>query len=105
MEDNESESSLLKEQIKSLREENIGFTNQIKAIQKEYKYIESQLIEAKMHWAELDMENDQLAFNLKKKSDQLKIFSSQLTQLEIELVKTKQELGEALNTVNEYEMS
>ena len=29
MEDNESESSLLKEQIKSLREENIGFTNQI----------------------------------------------------------------------------
>lgn len=57
-----------------------------------------------MNWASLDMENDELAFKLKQKIDQIKIFSSQLTHLEIELVKTKQELGEALNAVNEYEM-
>lgn len=56
-----------------------------------------------MSWAEIDSENEDLAFKLNKKMEQVKKFSSQITKLEIELVKSKQDLGEAMNTVNEYE--
>eukprot|EP00350_Pseudokeronopsis_sp_OXSARD2_P011852 CAMPEP_0170552146 /NCGR_PEP_ID=MMETSP0211-20121228/10087_1 /TAXON_ID=311385 /ORGANISM="Pseudokeronopsis sp., Strain OXSARD2" /LENGTH=75 /DNA_ID=CAMNT_0010859711 /DNA_START=2509 /DNA_END=2736 /DNA_ORIENTATION=+ len=66
-------------------------------------HMEKNLVDAKMNWADLDMENEDMAFQMKQKTDQLKIFSSQVTKLEIELVKTKQDLGEALNAVNDYE--
>ena len=51
--------------------------------------LESQLIEAKMHWANLDMENDELAQKLQQKNQMLKVFSSQVTKLECELVQAK----------------
>ncbi len=35
----------------------------------------------------------------------MKMFSSQVTKLEIELVKSKQDLGEAMNAIYEYESS
>lgn len=62
---------------------------QIKELSKQYGVIESQLIEAKLAWASLDMENDELTIAVKKKNDQLKKFSSKVTQLEIELVNSK----------------
>lgn len=67
--------------------------------------MEKNLVEAKMNWAGLDMECEDLAHKLKNKCDQLKIFSSQVTKLEIELVKSKQDLGEALNAIYEYEQN
>ena len=54
-----------------------------------------------MKWANLDMENDELAQELHMKNNQLKIFSQQVTKLEIDLVTSKQELGDALNQVHE----
>jgi hypothetical protein len=38
--------------------------------------LEKHLVDAKLNWADLDMENEDLAFKLKQKNDQLKIFSS-----------------------------
>lgn len=94
---------LLKEKLKALREENLKLIEQGKSVSREKDQIEGQLVEAKMQWATLDMENDELAVRLKQKNEQLKIFSSQVTKLEIELVRAKQELGEALNECYEYE--
>lgn len=37
--------------------------------------LESQLIEAKMHWAKLDMKNDELTQKLKLKEDKLAFFT------------------------------
>lgn len=46
-----------------------------------------------------------MAYKLKQKNDHLKIFSAEVTKLEIELVRAKQDLGEALNAVYEYEQT
>lgn len=57
-----------------------------------------------MSWANLDMENDELQMKLNQKNQAIKMFSSQVTKLEIELVRAKQQLGDALNQVHELEM-
>ena len=51
--------------------------------------LEDQLVEAKMSWATLDMENDELTLKLQQKNHALKMFSSNVTKLELELVKSK----------------
>ena len=50
--------------MKELREENLQFNERIKALAKENQALESQLVDAKVHWADLDMENDLLACKL-----------------------------------------
>ena len=60
-------------------------------------------MEAKMGWASLDMEADQLRLKLHNKNKALKMFSAQVTKLEIELVCAKQQLGDALNHIQEME--
>ncbi len=42
-----------------------------------------------MNWADLDLENEEIAYKLNQKNERLKIFSQQVTKLEIELVKAK----------------
>lgn len=54
-----------------------------------------------MKWADLDMENDELAIKLQQKNEQLKAFSQQITKLELDVVKAKQEAGDAMNQVHE----
>jgi hypothetical protein len=63
--EDESEHALIKEKLKALREENISFNKEIVHLTAENENLEKNLVEAKMNWAELDMENDQLAFKLK----------------------------------------
>lgn len=65
--------------------------------------LEDQLVEAKMNWAALDLESEQLNLKLQQKNKALKMFSSQVTKLEIELVRAKQQLGDALNQIHEME--
>lgn len=59
-----------------MREENIDITDNLKELEKENENLEKLLIEAKMHWADLDLENEELAFRLKQRNDQVKVFSS-----------------------------
>jgi hypothetical protein len=63
------------------------------------------LVEVKIRSANLDLENDQLACKLQQKSDMIKMLSERITALEVETLKAKQELGEALNLVYEYEQT
>ena len=65
--------------------------------------LESQLVDAKMRWADLDMENDELVQKMQQKNHTLKFFSSQVTKIECELVQSKQQLGDAMNHIYELE--
>lgn len=56
-----------------------------------------------MNWGSLDMEVDKLTMKLQQKNKGIKMFSAQVTKLEIELVGAKQQLGEALNQINDLE--
>lgn len=88
-----------------LRDENIQLSTLAKAAQVETGMIETQLVDAKLRAANLDLENDQLACKLQHKGDQIKVFSERVTALEIELLRSKQELGEALNEIYDFEQT
>jgi hypothetical protein len=47
------------------------------------------------------MENDELTIKLQQKNNQMKVFSTQITKLELECVQAKQQLGDALNNAHE----
>ena len=44
---------------------------------------EALLVEAKLNWANLDMENDELAVSLKLRNDRVKSLQEKLTSMEI----------------------
>jgi len=91
--------------VKLLREENARLLTESKAIQSEKDRLESFLVDVKIRSANLDLENDQLACKLQQKNDMIKMLSERVTALEVEVLRSKQELGEALNTVYEYEQT
>ena len=53
------------------------------------KDIEEKLVDANVRRANLDYENDELAYKLQIKNEKIKIYSEHVTKLEIELVKSK----------------
>ncbi|CDW72003.1 UNKNOWN [Stylonychia lemnae] len=65
--------------------------------------IEQQLINAKMQWATLDLQRDNLTIKLKQSNERYENLQVQMNGLQDELVRTKQELGEAMNSAYEYE--
>lgn len=66
--------------------------------------LESQLVDIKIKWADLDLENDMLNQKLQQRNEGLRKYSSQVTRLECELVQTKQTLGDVRNELNAVEM-
>ncbi len=48
-------------------------------------------------FANLDLENDQMAIKIQAKNQQIEIYGERIANLEVELLKTKKELGDALN--------
>ncbi len=64
---------------------------------------ESQLVQAKMQWATLELENENLLGKLKTKTSEVTTLEDSKSTLEDELVKTKQNMGEALNAAYEFE--
>ena len=66
--------------------------------------LESQLVDIKIKWADLDLENDVLTQKLQQRNEGLRKYSSQVTRLECELVQTKQTLGDVRNELNAVEM-
>lgn len=63
---------------------------------KENKNLEQHLVIAKMNWANAELKVD----NMK---EEIKALKRTVKVLELDLVKTKQNLGEAMNAVYEYE--
>ena len=67
-----------------------------KSNESENKSLEQHLVVAKMNWANAELKVDLLKEEVKQLRKTIKI-------LELDLVKTKQNLGEAMNAVYEYE--
>ena len=65
--------------------------------------IEAQLVHAKMQWATLELDRDNLILKLTYQGDKIADLTQEKDQLEQLLVKNKQELGEALNQAYEFE--
>jgi hypothetical protein len=59
-----------------------------------YNRIEQSLVDAKLLSATLDMENDKLTVDLKKRNDIIKRYAERVTKLETELVQAKLHEGE-----------
>lgn len=93
------EAEELRFKLNLLKEENQKLT----AINNERQAIEAQLVDAKIKSANLDLENDQLACKIQSKNELIKAQGDRIAALEVDLLKTKQELGETLNAVYEYE--
>lgn len=53
---------------------------------------EGQLIEAKLQWANLDMENDELSVQVRHKNDKIKVYQMRITSLEIELARARDQI-------------
>jgi hypothetical protein len=66
----------LKQKLKELREENLNQNDKIKALSRDNENLSKVAIETKVKCADLNLENDELAFKLQQKSEQLKIFSA-----------------------------
>ena len=71
-------------------------SEEAKANQSASNTLEQHLVVAKMNWANAELKVDLLKEEVKQLRKTLKV-------LELDLVKTKQNLGEAMNAVYEYE--
>eukprot|EP00349_Pseudokeronopsis_sp_Brazil_P011031 CAMPEP_0202979326 /NCGR_PEP_ID=MMETSP1396-20130829/85511_1 /ASSEMBLY_ACC=CAM_ASM_000872 /TAXON_ID= /ORGANISM="Pseudokeronopsis sp., Strain Brazil" /LENGTH=75 /DNA_ID=CAMNT_0049718709 /DNA_START=1714 /DNA_END=1941 /DNA_ORIENTATION=- len=56
------EEESLREKLKGLREENLQLVQRVKDLELVNDSMERNLVDAKMNWADLDMENEDLAF-------------------------------------------
>jgi len=72
-------------------------------LQKKLEEKEGQLDKAKRQWATIDLEKEGLQKNLNKKTEEAKQLTTTVSQLELEVVRAKQDLGEALNAAYLYE--
>ena len=64
--------------------------------------MEQTLVESKLLSATLDMENDKLVVDLKRKNEVIKKYAERVTNLETEIVQVKEYLGQTANS-NENE--
>eukprot|EP00357_Protocruzia_adherens_P010696 CAMPEP_0114995490 /NCGR_PEP_ID=MMETSP0216-20121206/13760_1 /TAXON_ID=223996 /ORGANISM="Protocruzia adherens, Strain Boccale" /LENGTH=846 /DNA_ID=CAMNT_0002359541 /DNA_START=40 /DNA_END=2580 /DNA_ORIENTATION=+ len=87
----------LKVELGELREDNTD-------MQKKLQSTEEELIQVKMDFASAETERQTNDHKLKEQRELNKKYSKELNAMEVDLVGTKQRLGEALNMANEAEM-
>ena len=80
-------------ELNQVKEENEQLGEQMEELRLQYHAIESQLVESKLLSAQLDMECDQLAVQLRQKNENLKKFSAKVTKLEIQLIEAQAQSG------------
>jgi hypothetical protein len=86
---------------KSTEQELEKVKSKVKSLEEYTSEIDKKYIEAKISWANVTNENEQINMKLTEKLQQNKLYSERVTSLEMELLKSKQQLGEALNKLNE----
>jgi len=73
-----------------LREDNLQLVEAIELQRHEIESLEKQLVNAKLEWANLDMENDELILEIKKKSHKIELYGEKLARMELDLVQARQ---------------
>ena len=87
-----------------MKDENNDLRDRARGAERAHEKLEKELIESKMAWANIELERDNLTMKMKERQEQLNKYAQQVTKLELEMVRAKQALGEALNSANEVEM-
>ena len=73
-------------------------------IQEEYKSLEKKYVDAKMGWANADLEKENIVQKYRDAQEQLRDYSAQYTIMEVEMYKINERFGQTLNMNNELEM-
>ena len=84
---------VLRGQVQQLGEELAALQQAYDQLHATYSDTEQSLVDAKVWWAQLDMECDELTVALHKKCSQLKQYQIRVTKLEVDLAKTKHALA------------
>jgi len=75
-----------------LEEENEYLTGEYQKLLRNHAGTEQQLIEAKLAWANLDMENDELTIQAKQRVDMIKMYQMRITSMEIDLARARDQI-------------
>lgn len=75
----------------------------ITGIIQDKEHIENELAKAKIKWADMELKHDNLQLKLYHSQSKLQVIQQQKSLLENELIKSKQELGDALNQAYELD--
>jgi epidermal growth factor receptor substrate 15 len=82
--------------------------NEMKAkysdLQEEYKSLEKKYVDAKMGWANADLEKENIVQKYRDAQEQLRDYSAQYTVMEVEMYKINERFGQTLNLNNELEL-
>lgn len=81
--------------------------NEMKAkysdLQEEFKGLEKKYVDAKMGWANADLEKENIVQKYRDAQEQLRDYSAQYTVMEVEMYKINERFGQTLNLNNELE--
>jgi LysM repeat protein len=73
-------------------------------LQEEYKSLEKKYVDAKMGWANADLEKENIVQKYRDAQEQLRDYSAQYTVMEVEMYKINERFGQTLNLNNELEL-
>lgn len=88
---------MLELEISELKSKSLQWQGDIKNMEKKY-------VDAKMGWANADLEKESLIQKYRDAQEQLRDYSSQFVMMEVELYKINERFGQTLNNNNELEM-
>ena len=89
--------------LDQLKKENLNLSSDLTSLTLEHKEVLKNINTIKQNVKNLESEKENLQKKIKDKNEQINSFSTKLSKLEVDLVNTKQVLGETLNIVNELE--
>ena len=94
----------LRQCIEMLQTENKDLKLKLDKLQKTNKETEQKYVDSKMGWANSDLEKENLKSKYKDAQEQIREYSVQYTQMEVELYKINERFGQTLNYTNELEL-
>jgi chromosome segregation ATPase len=94
----------LKQNLQVLTFENKDQRNRIAKLEDDYKILEKKLVDAKLGWANSDIEKENLVHRYKEAQEKLKEYASEFTMMEVEFYKINERFGQCINYNNELEM-
>mmetsp|Transcript_17661 Transcript_17661/g.17630 ORF Transcript_17661/g.17630 Transcript_17661/m.17630 type:complete len:768 (+) Transcript_17661:181-2484(+) len=94
----------LKQELRILELEVAESKSKNEQLQGDFKQMEKKYVDAKMGWANSDLEKESLIQKYRDAQEQLRDYSSQFTMMEVELYKINERFGQTLNNNNELEM-
>lgn len=94
----------LKQNIQMLNLENKDLKQRVNRLESDITGFEKKYVEAKMGWANSDLEKENTVQKYREAQEKLREYSSQYTMMEVELYKINERFGQTLNLNNDLEM-